>query len=330
MDRRAFIGTFGVAVLATPLAATAQPASRIPRVGFLEPGAPTVNRHFADALRQGLRELGYAEGRDIIIEERWGEGRIERFPVLVAELTRSGVEVIVAASTDGALAAKKTTTTTPIVFVGVADPVGSGVVSNLARPGGNVTGLSFAFGEGFAGKWLELLKEALPKLSRAAILYNPAQTQRLSTHYVKELRVAGDALGVTLQLFEVRDSNEFARAFAVMAREQLGGLIVLPDPLTLRHRASIVELSNKGQLPAMFGFAEYARAGGLMAYGPSVPDLFRRAATYVDRILKGAKPADLPIEQPTKFELVINLKTAKALGLTIPQSLLLRADQVIE
>ncbi len=240
------------------------------------------------------------------------------------------MEVIVAASTDGALAAKKTTTTTPIVFVGVADPVGSGVVSNLARPGGNVTGLSFAFGEGFAGKWLELLKEALPKLSRAAILYNPAQTQRLSTHYVKELRVAGDALGVTLQLFEVRDSNEFARAFAVMAREQLGGLIVLPDPLTLRHRASIVELSNKGQLPAMFGFAEYARAGGLMAYGPSVPDLFRRAATYVDRILKGAKPADLPIEQPTKFELVINLKTAKALGLTIPQSLLLRADQVIE
>jgi putative ABC transport system substrate-binding protein len=309
-----------------PLAAQAQQA-RPARVGFVEAGSLSANRHFLDAFRQGLRELGYVEGQNIVIEDRWADGRSERFPALIAELIRLRVDVIVPASTAGALAAKKATSTVPVVFWGVTDPVGIGLVGSLGRPGGNMTGLALSFEDGLAGKWIELLREAVPKVTQLAVLWNPEST---GEPRVKELHTAADVLKLTLHMFEARNVNEFDGAFAAMARAHLGGLIVVPDPLTLRHRDQVVRLAARTRLPAAYGFPEFARAGGFLAYGPSVRDQARRAAIFVDKILKGAKPAELPIEQPTKFELVINLKTAKALGLTIPQSVLSRADQIIE
>ncbi len=298
------------------------------RVGFVEAGSRYVNQNFADAFRQGLSELGYSGGRNIRIEERWADGRSERFLDLVTDLLKLRVDVIVAASNAGAMAAKKATTNVPIVFVGVSDPVGAGLIERLARPGGNVTGLSLAFEEGFAGKWVELLKEAVPRASRMAALFDQASVSREGS--LRDMETAATALGVRLHEVSVREASEFDAAFATMARDSAGGLVVWTSPLTLRYRARIVQLAATHHLPAMYGFGEFARVGGLMAYGPSVREMFRRAATYVDRILKGAKPADLPVEQPTTFELVINLKTAKALGLTIPPSLLARADQVIQ
>ena len=286
-----------------------------------------MNQHFADAFREGLRELGYTEGQNVRIEERWADGRPERFPDLVTDLLKLRVDVIVAASNLGAMAAKKATTSVPIVFVGASDPVGAGLVESLARPGGNVTGLSLAFEEGFAGKWVELLKEAVPRASRVAVLSDQASLVRGS---LRDMETAATALGVKLYEIGVQEASEFEGAFATMARDGAGGLIVWTSPLTLRYRAPIVQLAATRHLPAMYGFGEFARVGGLMAYGPSVREMFRRAAAYVGRILKGAKPADLPVEQPTTFELVINLKTAKALGLTIPPSLRARADQVIQ
>ncbi len=328
MDRRTFLAGTGAVLLAAPLAAQAQQAGAMPRVGFLEAGSRSVNQHFADAFRQGLRELGYTEGQNIRIEERWADGRPERFPDLVVELLKLKVDGIVAASNPGAMAAKKATTTVPIVFVGVSDPVGAGLIESLPRPGGNVTGLSLAFEEGFAGKWVELLKEAVPRASRMAVLFDQASVSRERS--LRDMETAATALGVRLHEIVVREASEFDAAFATMARDGAGGLVVWTNPLTLRYRERIVQLAATRHLPAMYGFGEFARVGGLMAYGPSVREMFRRAATYVDRILKGAKPADLPVEQPTKFELVINLKIAKALGLTIPPSLLGRADEVIQ
>ncbi len=301
---------------------------KIPRIGFVEAGSRSANQHFADAFRAGPHELGYTEGQNITVEERWADGRIERFPELLADLLRLKVDVIVQASSPGAVAAKKVTATVPIVFVGVNDPVGLGLVESLARPGGNLTGLSLAFTEGFAGKWVELLREAVPKTSQVAVLLNPLYSRNETLW--KEMEKAAATLGVKLTSFQVRDANEFDGAFATMTRGGMGGLIVLTDPLTLRYRVQVVELAGTRRLPAMYGFGEFAQAGGLMAYGPGVREMFRRAAMYVDKILKGAKPADIPVEQPTKFELVLNLKTAKALGLTIPQSLLVRANQVIQ
>jgi len=314
-------------LVAAPLAAEAQPAGATSRIGFLEAGSRSVNQHFADAFREGLRELGYTEGQNVRIEERWADGRPERFPDLVTDLLKLRVDVIVAASNLGAMAAKKATTSVPIVFVGASDPVGAGLVESLARPGGNVTGLSLAFEEGFAGKWVELLKEAVPRASRVAVLSDQASLVRGS---LRDMETAATALGVKLYEIGVQEASEFEGAFATMARDGAGGLIVWTSPLTLRYRAPIVQLAATRHLPAMYGFGEFARVGGLMAYGPSVREMFRRAAAYVGRILKGAKPADLPVEQPTTFELVINLKTAKALGLTIPPSLRARADQVIQ
>jgi putative tryptophan/tyrosine transport system substrate-binding protein len=328
VHRRAFIGTLAGGLLAAPLAAEAQQAGRLWQIGFIEAGSPSVNGHFLDAFRQGLKELGYVEGQQIIIVDRWAEGRNERFPSLLAEVIRLKVDVIVQASSLGAVAAKKATMTVPIIFVGVGDPIGTGLVTSLARPGSNLTGLSLAWTEGLAGKWPELLKETAPNISRVALLFNPLGTSMNS--WVKETQAAASALGLRLQEFEVRDATDIDSAFARMAREHVGALIVITDPLTLRHRTRVVQLAANNRLPAVYSFGEFARAGGLLAYGPSVAEMFRRAATYVDRILKGAKPADLPVEQPTRYELVINLKTAKALGLTIPPSLLQRADQVIE
>jgi ABC-type uncharacterized transport system substrate-binding protein len=317
-----------LAVLVTPLVADGQPTAKIPRVGFVEAGSRSVNQHFADAFRAGLHELGYVEGQNIAVEERWAEGRVERFPDLLADLLRLRVDAIIQASGVGAVAAKHLTTTVPIVFVGVSDPVELGLVQSLARPGGNLTGLSLAFAEGFAGKWVDLFTEAVPRASRVAVLSNPLQGH--NERWWREMQAAAATRGVQLYSFHARDAKEIDGAFGAMTRASPEGLIVLTDPLTLRYRVRIVELAATRRLPAVYGFGEFAHAGGLMAYGPSVPEMFRRAATYVDKILKGARPGDLPVEQPTKFDLVINLKTAKALGLPIPPSLLVRADQVIE
>jgi len=328
MERRVFIGTVASGLFAAPLSGQAQPAGKVPMIGWVEAGSRSANQHFLDAFRQGLHDLKYVEGQNIVIEDRWAGGQEDQFPTLIAELIRLKVDVLVVASTSGAAAAKSTARTTPVVFWGVSDPVGIGVVSSLGRPGGNFTGVSLGFEDGVAGKWLELMREAVPNALRIAVLWNPDARGALGR--VHELRMAAATLKVTVQTFEVRSAREFDGAFTAMSKAHVGGLIVVVSPLTLRHREQIVRLAAHTRLPAIYGFSEFARTGGLIAYGPSVPDQARRAAVYVDKILKGAKPADIPVEQPTKLELVINLKTAKALGLTIPPSLLARADQVIE
>jgi putative tryptophan/tyrosine transport system substrate-binding protein len=303
-------------------------AQRTPKVGWIEAGSRSANQHFLDAFRQGLRDLQYVEGQNIVIEDRWADGRAERFPELLADLIRSKVDVIVVASTPGASAAKRSESITPVVFWGVSDPVGIGLVASLGHPGGNITGVALGTDEGLAGKWVELLSEAVPNATRVAVLWNPGA--RGLELRVKELQAAAATLKLKLYIFEVRNVSEFDGAFNAISKTHVGGLIVMVDPLTLQNRERIVRLAAQTRLPTIYGFSEFARSGGLMAYGPSVPDQARRAATYVDKILKGAKPADLPVEQPTKFELVINAKTAKALGLTIPQSLLVRADEIIQ
>src|SRR5262249_19502801 len=325
--RRTVLGVLALALLAAPLAAGAQQTGKARRIGFLGAETASTNGHFLDAFRLGMREHGYVEGQDLTIEARWAEGRNVRFRDLIAELIRLKVDVLVPISTPAVLASKDLTRTIPIVFIS-GDPLGSGVVSSLARPGGNVTGLSITFGDDFAGKWLELLGEAVPRLSRVAILGNP--TNPLTAGYLKALDLAAQRLGTKIQFQGVADPNQFDGAFGAMATARAQGVIVLIDPLTVRYRGRIVELVAKARLPAIYGFREFADAGGLMAYGSSVPALCRRAATYVDKILKGAKPGELPVEQATKFEFVINMKTAKALGLTIPPSVLARADEVIE
>jgi putative tryptophan/tyrosine transport system substrate-binding protein len=322
------LGPFAASLLAAPLAGEAQQRGKVPRIGFIEAGASSTNSHFLEAFRQGLRELGYVEGQNITVEDRWADGRSERFPALLDELIRLNVDVIVQASTPGALAAKRATSRVPVVFWGVGDPVAVGLVASLGHPGGNVTGLALGTGDGFGGKWVELLRETLPHVSHAGLLLNPEARglERVET----EVTTGGARLGLNFDKLSVRSLEDLDGAFAAATKARLGGLIVITDPLTLRHRARIVQLASHARLPTVYSFGEFARAGGLMAYGPSVTDLARRAAIYVDKILKGAKPGDLPVEEPTKFELIVNLKTAKALGLTIPPSVLARADQVIE
>jgi putative ABC transport system substrate-binding protein len=285
-----------------------------------------VNRHFLEAFRQGMSELGYIEGRDIAIEDRWADGRNELFPGLLAELIQRKVDVLVVASSAGALAAKSATTTVPVVFNAGPDPVRQSLVASLARPGGNMTGLSLAWDREFYGKWVELLKEVVPSATRLAAL----RESGTPAVWAKHVRDAAEAKGMEVESFEVRNAEELDSAFAAMTRKKVGGLIVPPGPFTVRHRARVLDLATKTRLPAIYGFGEFPRAGGLMSYGANMPEIFRRAAVYVDKILKGAKPADLPVEQPTKFELVVNMPTAKALGLTIPPSILIRADQVID
>ena len=320
-------------VLLAPLAADAQQAAgKVYRIGFLSVlGAPTPSTPAGvlEAFRQGLRELGWVEGQNIVIDYRFAEGRSDRLTDLAAELVRLKVDIIVAVATQGVAAAKNATETIPIVMIsGSADPVGLGFIASLARPGGNVTGLSYSVGPEILGKGLELLKEIVPKVRRVAILSNPASP--VQPLFIREVKVAARSLGVQLQLLEARGPNEFDGAFAAMAKERVGALLVVADSIFILHRTRLADLAARSRLPAAYGGRENVEAGGLMSYGPSVRDLFRRAATFVDKILKGAKPADLPVEQPTKFELVINLKTAKALGLTIPPSVLIRADEVIQ
>jgi putative tryptophan/tyrosine transport system substrate-binding protein len=327
MKRRHFLCSVSAALLAVPLGTEAQQQAGTPRrVGFLEAASSSVNRHFLDAFRQGLRELGYVEGQQIVIEDRWAEGRVEGFPGLLTELIGLKVDIIVVSSNAGVLAAKNSTKTIPIIFVAVGDPLRLGLVVSLGRPGGNITGLSTLSDE-YAGKWVELLKEIVPRALLVGLLWNP---KNIHAARAKEVQDGARARHMKLESFEVGDPDELDSTFATMTRHRIDGLIVIGDPLTVRYRTRIVELAAKNRLSTVYGIPEFVRAGGLLAYGPNYADLFRRAATYVDKILKGAKPGDLPVELPTKFQLIINLKTAKALGLTIPPSLLLRADQVLE
>jgi len=315
--------TFALGVLVVPLAADAQQAQKAPRIGLLGTSVSPLWETFL----QGLRALGYVEGQNLAIERRYSEGRDKRFPDLAAELIRLKVDVIVTSGTPATLAAKNATTTIPIVMAAVGDPVGVGLVGSLARPGGNITGLSLLNPE-LSGKRLELLKEVLPRTTRVGVLANP--TNPWTALMLRETQVAARTLGMQLQIMEAQRPNDFEGTFEAATREHAGALIVLEDPFLFTYRVRISGLAAKNGLPAMYGLREFVDAGGLMSYGPSAPDLFRRAATFVDKILKGAKPADLPVEQPTKFELVINLKTAKALGLTIPPSVLVRADEIIQ
>ena len=328
MDRRNTVLAL-LALGAAPLAAEAQQAAKVARVGYLSPNL-AASPHLRDAFLQGLRDLGYVEGRNVVIEYRDAEGKLEQFPALAAELVALKVDVILAeGGTLGPRVAMRATSTIPIVFA-AGDPVGSGLVTSLARPGGNVTGLS-TFGAELVGKRLELLKQAVPGVDRVAVLWLPgALGERTDKDMLTGADVAARALGVRLQFVEARGPDEFARAFSDMSSARAGALTVLPSNRFLREHRRLVDLAAESRLPAVYTSREFVDAGGLMSYGANSADLHRRAATYVDKILKGAKPGDLPVEQPTKFELVINLKTAKALGLTIPQSVLAHADEVLQ
>jgi putative ABC transport system substrate-binding protein len=323
MRRRDFIALASNAVAAWPLGAPAQEPGRIWRMGFIAQGY----EKFYDALFEGLRELGYAEGRNLIVERRYAEGRAERFPEFAAEMVRLKVDIIVVSTTPAALAVKNATTTIPVVFPNAISPVESGVVASLAHPGGNVTG-GAAQTAILSTKRLAILKEVVPGLSRGAVLWNAANPA-LAYPWRQTQSAAGE-LGVTLQSIEVRDPKDIETAFAMMSQDHFDALIVLQDALTLQHRKEIIEFSIEKRLPGMFVAKEWVVAGGLMSYGESLPDMYRRGAYFVDKILKGAKPADLPVEQVTKFELVLNLKTAKAMGLVIPANFLATADDVIE
>jgi len=310
---------------AAPLAADAQEEAKVPRIGYLSP-RPGPS-HFDEAFRQGLHELGYVEGKNIIIDYRYAAWVWERLPVLAAELVRSKVDILVATGGNAtALAAKSATSTIPIVFT-TADPVRGGLVASLARPGGNITGVNILTLE-LNVKRLQLLKEAVPEAVRVAVLVNP--TSPTSGLALKDMEGAAHSLGVGLLVQQVRDQKELPNAYSKMTRERAQALAVMNDPLFLAQREQIVALAARSHLPAVYEFREFADVGGLMSYGTSISEMYRRVATYVDKILKGAKPGELPVEQPAKIELVINLKTAKALGLTIPQSILLQADEVIQ
>ena len=315
--------------LFAPVCAEAQGVAKVNRIGYLNL-TPDPEGVRYQAFLHGLRDHGYVEGRNVVIEYRSAEGKIDRLPTLAAELVSLKVDVIVAAVTAAALAAKQATRTIPIVFPLVSDPVATGLVASLARPGGNATGLSF-FAPELVGKSMELLKQAVPGVSRVAVLWLPAAfAEHQGKALVKNAEGAARALNVRLQLVETRGPDDFEKAFSEMARARADALMVLTGTFVQVGVGRVVDLVAKSRLPAIYPLREAVEAGGLMSYGPNVSDQFRRAATYVDKILKGANPADLPVEQPTKFELVINLKTAKALGLTIPASVLARADEVIE
>jgi putative ABC transport system substrate-binding protein len=316
-----------LAALTAPRAADAQPAAKTPRIGYLG-GGRAGGEYLLEAFRQGLRDHEWIEGQNIAVEWRFTRGRDEKLPDLAADLVRLGVDVIVVGGGDPTIrAARAATRSIPIVMAVSVDPVGTGLIASLARPGGNVTGLSL-LATGSAGKRLELLREVAPRASRVAVLWNSADPGK--DIELRETRLAADRLGVTLQPVEVRGPSDFDRVFAEIARGRPDALIVFSEPLVLTHRRRIVEFAAKMRLPAISETKEVAEAGGLLTYGASLPALFRRAAYYVDRILKGADPATLPVEQPTTFELVVNLRTARALGVTIPQSVLLRADRVLE
>jgi putative ABC transport system substrate-binding protein len=327
MRRKNFIFSLAILALACVHLANAQQPKKVPRIGFLTPASPSAVSARTEAFRKRLRELGYVEGKKIVIEWRYAEGKLDRLPALAAELVRLKVDVIVTGGSASTRAAKEATITIPIVMTQDSDPVGNGFVTSLARPGGNITGLS-TLGLELSGKRLELLKEIVPSLSRVAVFGSstvPGNAQQL-----RETELAAEAFGVKLQYLDVLDPKDIETKFRGASKGRADAVLVLLGPVFNSRRTQVVELAVKSRLPALYPQSEYVEDGGLMTYGVSVNDLFRRAATYVDKILKGAKPADLPVEQPTKFEFIINLKAAKQIGLTIPPNVLARADKVIK
>ena len=327
-SRRAVVTVLTMAAvlaLLASLVADAQPPGKVPRVGVISEFAPA--HPFIASFRQGLRELGYTEGQNIVVDFRHAQGALDRVSSFAAELIALNVGVLVVGGTESAKLVKAKTTTVPIVFVTSGDPVGSGLVTSLARPGGNATGLSIVTPE-LSSKQLELLRSLVPRASRIAVLYNPVNPAARST--LNEARDTARSLAIELQAFEVRSRHGLPNAFSMLVGWRPGAMLVLPDPMLGNELAQIAKLAAQNALPAMYVRREFAEAGGLLSYGPSFADNYRRGATYVDRILKGARPADLPVQQPTKFELVVNGRTAKTLGLTIPQAVLLQADRVIE
>jgi putative tryptophan/tyrosine transport system substrate-binding protein len=325
-SRRAFLAA-SIAVTVSPFAAAAQPPTKTWRIGYLGPLSPSAGARLLESFRQGLRELGYVEGQNISIDYRWAEGRPDRFPALAAELTQLKLDVIVTYNNPGVAALQQATRTIPIVVANMGDPVGSGFVASLARPGGNITGFT-GLSEELSRKWVELLREAAPTVSRVAVL-TVSQTPAADTQW-KEIEGAAKAVKVIPQRYEIAGPDEIEHAFASLTKGRAQGLIVLPHAVTNARRTRIVSLAAGHRLPGMYPDSQYVEAGGLMSYAANFSDLHRRAATFVDKILKGARPSDIPIQQPTTFELAINLRAAKALGQTIPPSLLLRVDRVIE
>jgi ABC-type uncharacterized transport system substrate-binding protein len=325
MRRRDFIIVIGRAAVAWPVGVHAQ--HKIPRIGFMGNSTAALETNLVDAFREGLRELGYEEGRNIAIEYRWAEGNYDRFPMLAAELIATKVDAIVTAGTPAALAVKSATTTVPLVMVAVGDPIGTGLVSSLARPGGNLTGLS-SIAPDLEGKRLQLLREVLPALSHVAMFVNSLNPFHVSS--MKQARAAAQAMGIKLQLHDIRKSEDLDGAFAAIRNERPDALLILADRVFLHNRQRMMDFINELRLPNVNAYKELVEAGGLMSYGPSYEDMHKRAAIYVDKILKGTKPADLPIEQPSKFTFIVNLKAAKALGVTVPSQLLGLADQLIE
>jgi putative ABC transport system substrate-binding protein len=325
VQRRAFIGGVAAAAALGPRAAYAQTHAKARRVGLLMTTTPAAAAHIIVAFADGLRALGQVEGKNVLFEYRWAEGERERLAEMAVDLVRQHVDVLVASSQAAALAAQRATRTIPIVMVNASDPVEAGLVASLVRPGGNVTGLSQQLTREIRAKQLQLLKEMLPKMSRVAVLHSAASTVGL-----REYEAAGQTLEVRVQVVEIRNRSDLESAFAAMARERTDALLTPADPFLFTERQRVAELAREHRLAGMYSTREYAEAGGLMSYSARLSEQFRRAAIYVDKILRGASPATLPVEAPSQYELVINLKTAKALGLTIPQSLLLRADQVIE
>jgi putative tryptophan/tyrosine transport system substrate-binding protein len=328
MDRRTFLGALTAGLLAAPLAVEGQPRGKVWRIGYLDQGSAARSTSYLNGLRQGLRDLGWVEGRNVEIEARFAEGKTDQLPTLAAELVRHKVDIIVTSTTPAALAAKQATSVIPIVIGFAADPVGSGIVASLARPGGNVTGWTHS-GLELRAKYLELLKEAIPAATRFGVLWNPAN--QVHEPSLKVIQGAARRLKVELHLAGVHDPREIETNVSVLMEKGVQALVVFPDGMFQAQTPLLVALAARKRLPTIYGLREYAEAGGLMVYGANVAEMHRElGASLVDKILRGAKPADLPVAQPTKFDLLINLKTAKALGLTIPQSLLLRADQVIE
>jgi putative ABC transport system substrate-binding protein len=316
-----------IALLAAPLATEAQPPGRAHRIGFLAGGSPGPSTPNVEQFRQGLRELGYTEGQNIVIEYRWAEGKLDRLPELAADLVRLKVDMIVAPVSTSAQAAHQATRTIPIVMIGVGDPIALGLVASLSRPGGNVTG-NASYGPELVGKNLELLKEIVPDIKRVAVFWTPANPAHVRS--LKDLEEPARLLAIQVLPLTILTADNFEEAFRTAATERAAAAWFFGEPMFALHRARLAALALNARLPTMFLVRQHVDAGGLVSYGPLFPDLYRRAASYVAKILKGAKPADLPVEQPTKFELVINLKTAKALGLTIPPSVLVRADEIIQ
>lgn len=315
-------------VLLTTGFANAQQTKNAPRVGFIGASSATTAAPYLEAFRQGLRDLHYVEGENIAIEVRWADGSAQRFPQLIAELVGLKIDILLVSAAAGALAAKNAGTATPVVFAAVTDPIGYGIIDSLARPGGNITGVALALGEGFSGKWVELLKEAAPRITKTAVLRNPGHP--LADVFMKETQAAGRALKVATQIFDARDPAQLDNALTKIDKAQIKALVVTPDPLFGTQRSRILEFVAKHRLPSIYPYKEFVDAGGLMSYGPSFGASYYRAATYVDKILKGARPTDIPVEQPMKFEFIVSLKAAREIGLTIPPNLLARADRVIK